>query len=127
MNADERRYFFIFLKFDRIGISDDFNGGKIMLLTANQQEFMKTRIKKVVDILMEERPLFKEELNAEEMVEELCNLFQQNLPVEEFNSMDDQDLKARCSGIMVTEAVAGILNELTPEQLAIFDEMIKRK
>jgi len=27
----------------------------------------------------------------------------------------------------VLEAVAGTLNELTPEQIAIFDEMIKRK
>jgi hypothetical protein len=98
-----------------------------MLLTENQQEYMKTRIEKVVNILMEERPLFQEELNADEMVQELCDLFQKNLPIEEFNSMDDQDLKARCSGIMVTEAVAGTLNELTPEQLAIFDEMIKRK
>ncbi|TAE57351.1 MAG: hypothetical protein EAZ76_08470 [Nostocales cyanobacterium] len=88
---------------------------------------MKTRIEKVVNILMEERPLFKEELNADEMVQELCDLFQKNLPIEEFNSMDDQELKKHCSAIMVTEAVAGTLNELTPEQLAIFDEMIKRK
>ncbi|GCL35863.1 hypothetical protein SR1949_09630 [Sphaerospermopsis reniformis] len=49
------------------------------------------------------------------MVKELCNLFQQNLPIEEFNSMYYQQLKSRCSGIMVTEAVAGTLNELTPE------------
>lgn len=98
-----------------------------MLLIENQQESMKTRIEKVVNILMEERPLFKEELNAEEMVQELCNLFQKNLPIEEFNSMEDQELKKHCSGIMVLEAVAGTLNELTPEQLAIFDEMIKRK
>jgi len=27
----------------------------------------------------------------------------------------------------VLEAVAGTLNELTPEQIAIFDKMIKRK
>ncbi|MBD2132839.1 MULTISPECIES: hypothetical protein [unclassified Sphaerospermopsis] len=86
-----------------------------MLLTQNQQESMNERIEKVVKILMEERSLFKEELNAEEMVKELCNLFQQNLPIEEFNSMYYQQLKSRCSGIMVTEAVAGTLNELTPE------------
>ncbi|ALB42080.1 MAG: hypothetical protein HEQ13_06020 [Dolichospermum sp. DEX189] len=98
-----------------------------MLSTELQQESMISRIEKIVNILMEERPLFKEELNAEEMIHELYNLFQQNLPIDEFNSMQDQDLKTRCSGIMVTEAVAGTLNELTPEQIAIFDEMIKRK
>jgi hypothetical protein len=41
--------------------------------------------------------------------------------------MSDQELKKHCSLIMVTEAVAGTLNELTPEQMAIFDEVIKRK
>ncbi|MDB9453433.1 hypothetical protein PN478_07205 [Dolichospermum circinale CS-534/05] len=104
-----------------------FSGGNIMLSTEFQQESMKTRIEKIVAILMEERPLFKEELNAEEMIQHLCNLFQQNLPIDEFNSMEDQELKKHCSGIMVLEAVAGTLNELTPEQIAIFDEMIKRK
>jgi hypothetical protein len=98
-----------------------------MLSTELQQESMFHRIEKIVAILMEERPLFKEELNAKEIIQELCHLFQKNLPIDEFNNMQDQDLKARCSGIMVTEAVAGTLNELTPEQIAIFDEMIKRK
>ena len=98
-----------------------------MLSTELQQESMLKRIEKIVDILMEERPLFKEELNPTEMIELLCKLFENNLPIEEFNSMEDQELKNRCSGIMVTEAVAGTLNELTPEEIAIFDEMIKRK
>ncbi|MFN7660969.1 MAG: hypothetical protein ACK5P3_23085, partial [Dolichospermum sp.] len=99
----------------------------LMLSTDMKQESIIKRIENVVAILMEERPLFKEELNPEEMIQELCNLFQQNLPIDEFNSMEDQELKKHCSGIMVLEAVAGTLNELTPEQIAIFDEMIKRK
>jgi len=98
-----------------------------MLSTELQQESMKTRIERIVNILMEERPLFKEELNPTEMVELLYKLFETNLPIEEFNTTTDQDLKKRCSMIMVTEAVAGTLNELTPEQMAIFDEAIKRK
>ncbi len=39
---------------------------------------------------MEERPLFKEELNAEEMIQHLCNIFQKNLSIEEFNLMEYQ-------------------------------------
>ncbi|MFN6154317.1 hypothetical protein [Anabaena sp. AL09] len=98
-----------------------------MLSTELQQESMINRIEKIVAILMEERPLFKEELNPTEMVELLSTLFETNLPIEEFNTMSDQELKKHCSCIMVTEAVAGTLNELTPEQMAIFDEAIKRK
>jgi len=85
------------------------------------------RIEQVVTILMEEHPFFKEELDYAEMVDDLAQVFQENLTIEEFNKMPEQELKKRCSGIMVTEAVAGTLNELSPEQLAIFDEAIKRK
>jgi hypothetical protein len=46
-----------------------------MLSTELQQESMISRIEKIVAILMEERPLFKEELNDEEMIQHLCNIF----------------------------------------------------
>jgi len=98
-----------------------------MLSTDMMKQSMTQRIEQVVSILMEERPLFKEKLNQSEMIEELFKLFQENLPFETFNTMSDQELKKHCSLIMVTEAVAGTLNELTPEQMAIFDEIIKRK
>ncbi len=41
--------------------------------------------------------------------------------------MTDQELKENCSFILSTEMMSGMLKELTPEQLTIFDEMIKRK
>jgi hypothetical protein len=50
------------------------HGGNIMLLTELQQESMINRIEKIVAILMEERPLFKEELNPREMVKHLYNI-----------------------------------------------------
>ncbi|NEP09994.1 MAG: hypothetical protein F6K14_07185 [Symploca sp. SIO2C1] len=98
-----------------------------MLSNDVTQKSLIQRIEQVVAILMEERPLFQEDLDYTEMVNHLAKLFQKNLPVEEFNTMSEQELKKHCSAIMVTEAVAGTLNELSPEQLAIFDEAIKRK
>lgn len=98
-----------------------------MLLTDVKQEAIVKRIEKVVSILMAERPLFREELDYSEMVQQLAKLFQNNLPFEEFNAMSDEQLKKHCSVIMVTEAVAGTLNELTHEEIAIFDQVIKRK
>lgn len=99
----------------------------MMLLTDIRRESMVKRIENIVSTLMEERPFFKEELNPKEMIEQLCQLFQTNLPIEEFYNMSNEELKKHCSAIMVTEAVAGTLNELTPEQMAIFDSAIKRK
>ncbi len=98
-----------------------------MLSTDVQRESIIKRIKPIIAILMEERPLFKEELNYSEIVQDLSKIFSENLSFEEFSSISDESLKKRCSIIMVTEAVAGTLNELTPEQMAIFDEAIKRK
>ena len=98
-----------------------------MLSNDITQKSLIQRIEQVVAILMAERPLFKEDLDYAEMVNHLAKLFQQNLPIEEFNTMSEQELKKHCSAIMVTEAVAGTLNELSPKQLTIFDEIIKRK
>jgi hypothetical protein len=98
-----------------------------MLSTDVRQELMSKKIEQVVSILMEERPLFKEELNYLEIVQHLARLFEENLPYEEFNTMSDQELKKHCSSIMSTELIAGMLDDLTPEEMAIFDEAIKRK
>ncbi len=51
----------------------------------------------------------------------------ENLTFEEFKSMLDEDLKKRCSGILSIKVLSKIGEELTPEQMAIFDEAIRRK
>ncbi len=98
-----------------------------MLSTDLQRESMIKRIKKVVSSLMEESPLFREDLNHSEIVEHLTNLFNKNLPFEEFNTMSDEELKHHCSGIMSIEILSKVGEDFTPEQMRIFDEAIKRK
>ncbi|MFM7406368.1 MAG: hypothetical protein ACKO3K_06820 [Cuspidothrix sp.] len=98
-----------------------------MLLTQIQQESMKTRIEKIVNILMEERPLFKEELNPEEITQHLCNVVQHNLTNEQFHQLSDEKLKEHSSFVMSTQMLSGLLDDLTPEQIALFDEAVKRK
>ncbi|NER39448.1 MAG: hypothetical protein F6J93_36830 [Oscillatoria sp. SIO1A7] len=98
-----------------------------MLYSDVTQKSMIQRIDQVVAILMEERPLFKEDLDAAEMVHHLTNVFQRNLAIAEFNTMSQSDLKERCSGIMSIKLLSKIGDALTPEQMAIFDDAIKRK
>jgi hypothetical protein len=98
-----------------------------MLLTDIRQESMVKRIEHIVSILMEEDPLFKEDLNYPEMIKLLVNLAQENLTFEDFNSMQDTELKEHCSFVMATEILSKIGQDFTPEQMAIFDEAIKRK
>jgi hypothetical protein len=98
-----------------------------MLSTDTRQESMLKRIEEIVAIIMEERPLFKEDLNYSEIVKHLLELFVENLSFEEFSKMSEQSLKNRCSGIMSIKLLGKIGEGFTPEQMTIFDEAIKRK
>ncbi len=98
-----------------------------MLSTNVKEESMVKRIEHIVSVIMEERPIFKEDLDYSEMVNLLVNLAQENLTIEDFNSMPDTELKEHCSFVMATEGLSKIGQDFTPEQMAIFDEAIKRK
>jgi len=98
-----------------------------MLSNDVTQKSLIQRIEQVVAILMEERPLFKEDLDYAETVNHLAQGFQKYLPLEEFNTMSEAELKENCSFIMATKILSKIGQELTPEQMAIFDEAVKRK
>lgn len=98
-----------------------------MLSTDIKQEVMMKRIEDIVSILMEEEPIFKEDIDYGKIVEELVTSFEKHLSIEEFNTMSDEELKEHCSFIMATEMFAKIGEEFTPEQMAIFEDAIKRK
>jgi hypothetical protein len=93
----------------------------------SQQELMVKTIEQTVSILMEKPPLFKEELNYEDMVQHLTRLFEKNLSIEEFNTILNEDLKQRCAGILSTELRAGMLDDFTPEQRDIFYKIVNKK
>jgi hypothetical protein len=98
-----------------------------MLLTDSQKDLMTKRIQPIVSFLMEEEPLFREDLDYESIVQELTQVFEENLSFEEFNTLSDTELKKRCSAIMSTELLSSIGKEWTPEQMAIFDDAVRRK
>jgi hypothetical protein len=98
-----------------------------MLATENKQESILKRVEQVVSVIMEERPLFKEDLDYAETVQDLVKRFQKNLSVEEFNAISDDELKEYSIGIMAIELLGKIGEAFTSEQMAIFEDAIKRK
>ncbi|NET59711.1 MAG: hypothetical protein F6K47_27245 [Symploca sp. SIO2E6] len=98
-----------------------------MLSNDVTQKSLIQRIEQVVAILMEERSLFKEDLDYAETVDHLAHVFLQNVPLEELHTISDSDLKERCRGIMSINLLSTIGGSFTPEQMAIFDDAIKRK
>ncbi len=98
-----------------------------MLSTDMKQESMVKRIENVVAILMEEDSLFKEDLNYVETVQNLVKVFIENFSLEKFNQISEESLKNRCDKMMAVQLLAKIGEDFTPEQMAIFDDAIKRK
>jgi len=98
-----------------------------MLSTDMKQESMVKRIENIVSILMDEDSLFKEDLNYVETVQNLVKVFKENFSLEKFNQISEESLKNRCNKMMAVQLLAKIGEDFTPEQMAIFEDAIKRK
>ena len=89
----------------------------------NENNQFIERISPIVNQLFKSNSLYQTRLKKEEMLEMLVNLSSKFSP-EEFTAISDSQLAKRIDKILVLEAVAGTLNDLTPEQIKIFDEAV---
>ncbi|MEA5621136.1 hypothetical protein VB711_25355 [Cronbergia sp. UHCC 0137] len=94
-------------------------------LTDYQQE-LRERISHVVDKLIRGSSFYMVKLEQHEMTEMLIELFSRFSP-EEMRAIQEHDLTRRIDKILVLDAVAGTLNDLTPEEIAIFDAAVAGK
>ncbi|MBE9249376.1 hypothetical protein IQ226_09395 [Dolichospermum sp. LEGE 00240] len=94
-------------------------------LTDYQQELTE-RISHVVDKLFRGSSFYMVKLDQYEMTQMLMELFSRFSP-EEMRAIKEHDLTRRIDKILVLEAVAGTLNDLTPEEIAIFDAAVAGK
>jgi hypothetical protein len=81
------------------------------------------RIFPIVENLFQGNSLFQVRLNKEEILQLLVKLFEK-FSLEEFKTISDRELTRRIRKIMTVEAVSGTLNDLTPEQLEVFDAAV---
>ncbi|MEH2453399.1 hypothetical protein [Nostoc sp.] len=93
---------------------------------ANYHQELSNRISAIVEKLIKGNSLYQVKLNQQEMIEILVELFGQFSP-EEMRDLTEHELTRRIDKILVLEAVSGTLNDLTPEQIKMYDEAVKRK
>jgi hypothetical protein len=93
---------------------------------ANYHQELTNRIAPIVENLFKTNSLYLVKLKQPEIVEMLVNLFAK-FTSEEMQAIQDDDLTDRIDSILVLEAVSGTLNDLTPEQIAIFDATVEGK
>ncbi|MCF2148473.1 hypothetical protein IQ276_018985 [Desmonostoc muscorum LEGE 12446] len=93
---------------------------------SSQRDALVARILPIVEKLFQDNNLYQLKLDKQEMVEMLVNMFGQFSP-EDMKAITELDLTRRIDKILVLEAVSGTLNDLTPEQIKMYDEAVKRK
>lgn len=93
---------------------------------SNYHQELFDRISPIVDKLFKSNSLYLVRLKKWEIMEMLVDLFGRFTP-EEMRAIPEEDLTRRIDKILVLEAVSGTLNDLTPEQIKIFDEAVEGK
>lgn len=88
------------------------------------KDIFLSRISSIVEDLFKSNSLFQEKLDETEMIQHLTNLFKK-FSLAEFESIDDDDLRKRIKFVMVVEATAGMLSDLNPEEMEVFDAAVE--
>lgn len=90
-----------------------------------EREVAITRISKIVDNLIGSNSLYQERLDTQEIIQHLVTLLDKFSP-DFIKAISDNELADRIDSILVVEAVSGTLNDLTPEQMEMFDAAVER-
>jgi hypothetical protein len=85
-----------------------------------------TRISQIVDELIQGNTLYQEKLNKNEVMKSFAKLVDKFSPQFVIN-LDDKELTERIDRVMIVDAIAGTLNDLTPEQIKMYDEAVEGK
>jgi hypothetical protein len=93
---------------------------------SNYTQELTNRISPIVDKLFKGSSLYTVRLKKQERKEDLVNLFGELSP-EDFRAISDHELTRRIGKLLALEAISGTLNDLTPEQIKIFDESVEGK
>ena len=91
---------------------------------SNHTQELTKRISLIVDNLFKGSSFYMVSLKKQEMIEQLVSLFGKFSP-EEFKAIPDYELTRRIKKLLTLEAVSGTLNDLTQEQIKIFDEAVE--
>ena len=95
-----------------------------MYEVSQEKDVFLVRISQIVDNLIDNSKFYQEKLDKNEMVLDLVDLFKQ-FSLEEFTRIEDEDLTHRIDNLLNLEAVSGTLNDLTPEQIEMFDASVE--
>ncbi|WP_414754206.1 hypothetical protein [Anabaena sp. CCY 9910] len=83
------------------------------------------KLTEIVETLIDNNHIYKENLNQQEMIEMINRTFDP-AAVPDLESISEEELTKRIKRILSLHLVSGMLNDFTPEQMQLFDESVKR-
>ncbi|WP_066375862.1 MULTISPECIES: hypothetical protein [unclassified Anabaena] len=83
------------------------------------------KLTEIVKTLIDNNPIYQENLDKQEMIEVINHTFDP-AAVPDLESISEEELTKRIKRILSLHLVSGMLNDLTPEQMRLFDESVKR-
>ena len=95
-----------------------------MVQTSDRQSAVLSRISDIVDRIMQSRPVYQEELTKNEVMEKFASLLNNIFP-EQLMVLDDESLTKRVKGVMSIELMTHLLDDLTPEEVEIFNSAVE--
>lgn len=95
--------------------------------TSIKEQTIYKRISAIVENLIANNSVHQERLEVDKMIQKIYTLFTQPNSGDDVDTIAEDDLTERISKILAVEAISGLLNDLTPEEMAIFDEAVSRK
>ena len=88
------------------------------------QNTVATRIAGLVEQLMQNKPLLQQ-LDRVAMKQRLVELMLKHWSPEEVMAIPEDELRSISQDIMSLEAIPGLLNDLTPEEIEMFDAAVE--
>ena len=88
------------------------------------KEAVVNRITTIVETLISSKPPLQEKLEPAKTIQMLSDLMLANSSPEDIMTMPVERLSKILQNVMTIEATAGMLNDLTPDQMAIFDAAV---
>ena len=96
-----------------------------MIQVSTAKDTALSRISAIVSELIKTNTLYTEELDKNELMSILSDLLDRVVAPEEIISLDGDRLTKRVKGVMASEVTAGMLLDLTPEQIEMFDAAVE--
>jgi len=97
-----------------------------MVKVAIEKEDAIASISEMTEKLIASESFYQERLDRDETSERMIEVFDE-FSTEELKEIGDEDLRERIDSILTLYAVSGTLNDLTPEELEIFDAAVENR